>query len=463
MSQTRARRRRWTQTKRDDIGRRFLAGESLSSLAARHDATRAAIRGVLRRGGYKRPPPAPAAEPLDEAINPGAPWSPHPAQRPPQGAWATWVFLGGRGAGKTRAGAEWLAERAREPNRRLALVGPTLHDVREVMIDGVSGLRALPGRERPRYEGSRRRLRWTNGTVAYGFSAEDPDSLRGPQFHAAWADEFCAWRNIEATLSNLRFGLRLGADPKLAITTTPRPIPALRRLLAEPGVVKARLATKDNAAHLAPGFLGHLQALYAGTRLEAQEMEGLVVEADGALFRAEDLARARGGRPAKFERVVVAVDPPASAHGDACGIVAAGRRDRTGYVLADRSARGLSPAGWARRVAETAREFDADLVLAEANQGGEMVRTLLGQAYCPAQVKLVHASRSKKARAEPVAALYEQGRVVHCGAFPALEEEMMALGSEAPGAKSPDRADALVWGLTHLLLAGKTQPRLRAL
>ncbi|EGF95357.1 terminase GTA [Brevundimonas diminuta ATCC 11568] len=234
-------------------------------------------------------------------------------------------------------------------------------------------------------------------------------------------------------------------------------------MLAEPGVVKARLATKDNADNLAPGFLGHLQALYAGTRLEAQEMEGLVVEADGALFRAEDLARARGSRPARFERVVVAVDPPASAHGDACGIVAAGRRDRTGYVLADRSARGLSPAGWARRAAETAREFDADLVLAEANQGGEMVRTLLGQANCPAQVKLVHASRSKKARAEPVAALYEQGQVVHCGAFPALEEEMMALGSEAPGAKSPDRADALVWALTHLLLAGKTQPRLRAL
>uniref|UniRef100_A0A0N4ZLY2 FAD_binding_3 domain-containing protein n=1 Tax=Parastrongyloides trichosuri TaxID=131310 RepID=A0A0N4ZLY2_PARTI len=174
-------------------------------------------------------------------------------------------------------------------DRTFALVGPALHDVREVMVEGPSGLKAqAPGDNRPRWEAGRRRL---------------------------------------ATLSNLRFGLRLGADPKLAITTTPRPIPALRRLLAEPGVVKARLATKDNAAHLAPGFLGHLQALYAGTRLEAQEMEGLVVEADGALFRVEDLARARGGRPAKFERVVVAVDPPASAHGDACGIVVAGRKD----------------------------------------------------------------------------------------------------------------------------------------
>ncbi len=376
--------------------------------------------------------------------------------------WRTWVLLGGRGSGKTFAGGFWLNELARGKDLTFALVGPALHDVREVMVEGPSGLKAQAARDnRPRWEAGRRRLIWPSGSAAYAFSAEDPDSLRGPQFHAAWADEFCAWRHPETTLSNLRFGLRLGADPKLAITTTPRPIAALRRLLAEPGVVKARLATAANADNLAPGFLSHLKALYAGTRLEAQEMEGLIVEAGGALFGAEDLARARGSRPAKFERV--AVDPPASAHGDACGIVVAGRKDKTGYVLADRSARGLSPAGWAQRVAETAKEFDADLVLAEANQGGEMVRTLLGQAGCEVQIKLVHASRSKKARAEPVAALYEQGRVVHCGAFPALEEEMMALGSEAAGAKSPDRADALVWALTHLLLAGKTQPRLRAL
>lgn len=380
------------------------------------------------------------------------------------GDWRTWVLLGGRGSGKTFAGGFWMNELAREKDLTFALVGPALHDVREVMVEGPSGLKAQAASDnRPRWEAGRRRLIWPSGSAAYAFSAEDPDSLRGPQFHGAWADEFCAWRHPETTLSNLRFGLRLGDDPKLAITTTPRPIAALRRLLAEPGVVKARLATAANAGNLSPGFLSHLKALYAGTRLEAQEMEGLIVEADGALFRAEDLARARGSRPAKFERVVVAVDPPASAHGDACGIVVAGRKDKVGYVLADRSARGLSPAGWAQRVAETAREFGADLVLAEANQGGEMVRTLLGQADCEVQIKLVHASRSKKARAEPVAALYEQGRVVHCGAFPALEEEMMALGSEAAGGKSPDRADALVWALTHLLLAGKTQPRLRAL
>lgn len=191
-------------------------------------------------------------------------------------------------------------------------------------------------------------------------------------------------------------------------------------------------------------------------------MEGLIVEADGALFRAEDLGRARGNVPVRLERVVVAVDPPVTATGDACGIVVCGRWDGRAYVLADRTVRGMSPAGWAKVVAGVAAEFEAQQVIAEANQGGEMVRTLLAQAECPVAIKLVHASRSKKARAEPVAALYEQGRVVHCGAFAALEEELMAMGSEHMG-HSPDRADALVWAVTHLLLAGRSMPRLRSL
>ena len=377
--------------------------------------------------------------------------------------WRTWVLLGGRGSGKTFAGAYWISELAKQDNLNIALVGSALHDVREVMVEGPSGLRAQgTAGHRPRWEAGRRRLVWPSGSAAYGFSAEDPDSLRGPQFHLAWADEFCAWRNVEATLSNLRFGLRLGDDPKLIVTTTPRPMPSLRRLLAEPGVVSARMATMENQANLAPGFMDHLRALYAGTRLEAQEMEGLVVEADGALFRVEDLKRARGHRPVRLEKIVVAVDPPASAHGDACGIVVVGRRDGVAYVLADRSKGGLSPAGWARRVAQTVAEFEAQQVVAEANQGGEMVRTLLGQAGCEVDIKMVHATRSKKARAEPVAALYEQGRVVHCGAFAALEEEMMALGSEAVGGRSPDRADALVWAVTWLLLGRALgRPRMR--
>ena len=378
--------------------------------------------------------------------------------------WRTWVLLGGRGAGKTFAGAWWINNLAEVEDRRFALVGPTLHDVREVMVEGPSGLKALPERsKRPRWEAGRRRLVWPNGSEAHAFSAEDPDSLRGPQFHHAWADEFCAWRRPDAVLTNLRLGLRLGVDPRLVVTTTPRPIPALRRLLAEANLVIDRAGTQANADHLSPGFLAHLKTLYAGTRLEAQELEGLVVEAEGALFRAEDLARARGNRPATLERIVVAVDPPASAGGDACGIVVVGRRDGRAYVLADRSKAGESPQGWATRVAEVAREFGAREIVAERNQGGEMVRTVLAHGGCEVPIKLVHASRGKAARAEPVAALYEQGRVVHCGAFPALEEELMALGSVEGGGRSPDRADALVWAVTHLLPAPRAGPRVRAL
>lgn len=199
-----------------------------------------------------------------------------------------------------------------------------------------------------------------------------------------------------------------------------------------------------------------------GTRLEAQELEGLVVEGEGALFRIEDLKRARGARPAELDRVVVAVDPSATASGDACGIVVAARREERAFVLADRTVQGLSPGGWAEAVTAAVEAFGAHEVTAEANQGGEMVRTVLVQAGCPAPVKLVHASRSKAARAEPVALLYEQGRVVHCGDFPALEEEMLGLGCE--GGKSPDRADALVWAITRLMLqARKAGPRMRAL
>jgi phage terminase large subunit-like protein len=247
------------------------------------------------------------------------------------------------------------------------------------------------------------------------------------------------------------------------VTTTPRPIPALRRLLAEAGVAIDRAATQANAAHLSPGFLAHLRALYGGTRLEAQELEGLVVESGGALFRAEDLARARGSRPATLERIVVAVDPPASAGGDACGIVVVGRREGRAYVLGDRSKAGESPQGWAAIVAQAARDFGADEIVAEKNQGGEMVRTVLAHGGCETAIRLVHASRGKAARAEPVAALYEQGRVIHCGAFPALEEELMALGAAEGGQRSPDRADALVWAVTHLLPAPGAGPRVRLL
>lgn len=383
-------------------------------------------------------------------------------QQPEHVDWSTWLMLGGRGAGKTFAGARWMTWNALAyPS--LALVGATLHDVREVMIDGPSGLRAMSGpRFRPRWETSRKRLVWPNGAVAHAFSAEDPDSLRGPQFHAAWADEFCAWPKPDQTLAMLRFGLRLGEDPRLVVTTTPRPIRALKTLIAQPGVEVTRAGTAANADNLAPAFLSTLQGLYGGTRLAAQELDGLIVEDEGGLFRAEDLARCRGALPARFDRVVVAVDPPATATGDACGIVVVGRLDGRAFVLADRSAKGLSPDGWARRAVAAAHDFAAHALVAEANQGGDMVRAVLAQADPPCAVKLVRASIGKRARAEPVAALYEQGRVIHCGPFPALEEELMALGTGDLG-HSPDRADALVWAVSELMLGVGRTPRLRAL
>ena len=466
------------------------------------------------------PEPEPAAPPLDL----------RPAQRPPEATaggepWRTWLFLGGRGAGKTQAGAEWLADQAEAlgPGGRLALIGPTLHDVREVMIEGVSGLRSLPrwtAKTRPVFESSRRRLKFPNGCVAYAFSAEDPDSLRGPQFSAAWADEFCAWRATGArgaaeTLALLRMGLRLplaDAHPRLLVTTTPKPTRALVRLKDEAGCAITHAGTADNAAHLAPGFVEGLRDLYGGTRREAQELEGKIVELDGALFTAEMMARARspsplwggmsarsddrvgkgdaagvdraaaphpsgamrrppspGGEGEGFERVVVAIDPPATASGDACGIVAAGSRLRAdgvreAVVLADRSAHGLSPEEWARRAVALAREVKATCIVAEVNQGGDMVASVLKAVDRPLPLRAVRATRGKVLRAEPVAALYEQGRVKHAGLFEALEEELMMLGSDL-GEGSMDRADALVWAVTDLLIdrPGERGPRVRVL
>ena len=411
-----------------------------------------------------------ASEALSYPIEQGARWDwaatlyePRHTQLPPPSDWRTWLFLGGRGAGKTFAGAWWLTQQALR-GERLALIGPTLHDVREVMVEGPSGLKAVVGRAfRPRWQPSRRRLVWPNGAMAYAFSAEDPESLRGPQFHAAWADEFCAWPKAAETLAMLRFGLRLGDDPRLAVTTTPKPMAALRNLIAEPGTARGHAPTTDNAENLSPAFVDSLTALYGGTRLAAQELEGLIVEdLDGALWRAEDLARCRGSKPATFDKVVVSVDPPATERGDACGIVVAGRFEGRGYVLADLTVRRVSPNAWAERAIAAARDFDADLIVAEANQGGDMVRTTLATRDPPCAVKLVKASVGKRARAEPVAALYEQGRIVHCAAFPALEEELMALGSDHLS-HSPDRADALVWAFTELMLGQGRTPKLRVL
>lgn len=388
-------------------------------------------------------------------------------QLPPPGPWRSWVFLGGRGAGKTRAGAEWIGERARSRTGRIALIGPTLHDVREVMIEGNSGLRALQ-RGRPIYEPSRRRLSWPNGAQALCFSAEDPESLRGPQFDTAWADELCYWRYPEETLSALQHGLRLGAKPQLMVTTTPRPTGALRMLLAAADTVQTNATTWHNYANLADDFIKAQNERWDGTARRRQELFGdLIEDVEGALWRRADIEALRGGDDGGWDRIVVAVDPPAGVGAGAatCGIIAAaargeGRR-REALVLADASVQGAAPQDWAGRVAALARSVAAHAIVAEANNGGEMVRAVLKAAAPDMCVRLVRASEGKRARAEPIAALYAQQRVRHAACFPALEDEMCRFGAE--GFKgSPDRVDALVWALTDLLMGG-AQPRLRML
>lgn len=386
-------------------------------------------------------------------------------QLPPDGDWRAWLFLGGRGAGKTRAGAEWVSQLARTgAARRIALIGPTFHDVREVMIEGHSGLRS--GVDRPAYEASRRRLIWPNGAQAFAFSAEDPESLRGPQFDAAWCDELCYWARPDEVMSTLQHALRLGEHPRLLVTTTPRPLPALKKLMDAPDTVVSTAPTWNNARHLAPGFIAALRERWTGSVKQRQELLGELIEDPvGALWTRLMLDEACGRFDGDwdFERVVVAVDPPVSVgeDADACGIVAAGLRGGKACVLGDSSVQGLGPAEWAARVATLADSVNADCIVAEANNGGELVRAMLALAAPRAPIRLVHASRGKRTRAEPVAMLYAQGRVAHAARFGDLEDEMCRFG--APGfTQSPDRLDALVWALTDLMLA-RSDPRLRTL
>jgi phage terminase large subunit-like protein len=321
---------------------------------------------------------------------------------------------------------------------------------------------------RPAYEPSRRRLVWPNGAQAFAFSAEEPDGLRGPQFDAAWGDEFCAWPRPNDVLGVLRPALRLGDDPRFVVTTTPRPGRALSDLCAAQGSVVTRARTADNAENLAPGFVEAMHALYGGSRFGRQELDGEIIgERDGALWTRDLLRRAQGQRPAALDEIVVAVDPPASSgpRADACGIVVAGSLGigpaRVGVVLADVSVQGLSPLGWAKAACAAARRYGAHRIVAEANQGGEMGRTTLEIAGAGVPVRRVRAVKAKAARAEPIAALYERGRVVHAERFDELEDEMCAFTGD-PAGKSPDRLDALVWALGDLLL-GRAAPSIRTL
>lgn len=393
-----------------------------------------------------------------------------PAQLPPAGSWRVWLILAGRGFGKTRSGAEWVRMLAeRQPGARIALVGASHAEARAVMVEGESGLLAVCGPDAGvEWEPSLRRLRWPGGARAFLYSAAEPEALRGAQHHAAWADEIAKWPYGEETWSNLEMGLRLGTAPRIVATTTPRPVPLLRRLLGARGVAVTRGRTEDNRAWLPDAFLEAMRDTYGGTRLGRQELDGeLIEEAAGALWPRALIEACRVRAVPAVERVVVAVDPPAGIGGDACGIVVAALgADGKGYVLADATLSGAGPEGWARAVARAAEAHGADKVVAEANNGGAMVESVLRAAEASLPLRLVHASRGKAARAEPVAALYAAGRVFHAGAFPDLEDQMAGLiaggGYEGPG-RSPDRADALVWALTELMLARRGAPALRML
>jgi phage terminase large subunit-like protein len=390
--------------------------------------------------------------------------------------WSTWLIIGGRGSGKTRAGAEWVKRLAGGTTpltgaqvERIALIGQTEHDVREVMIEGVSGLLSVHDPDlRPTWIASRRRLEWKNGAVAEAFSAEEPESLRGPQFGAAWADELAKWRHADATFDMLQFGLRVGDRPRQVITTTPRPIPLLKRLLKDKRTLVTHAPTRANAPHLSPTFLDNVLARYAGTRLGRQELEGeMIDDRPDALWSRATIETCRVAAAPPLMRTVVAVDPPASAGkgADACGLVAAGRaEDGRYYVLADETVSGLTPAAWAARAIALWRRLDADALVAEVNQGGDMVRAVIAQADADVPVTAVRARHGKWLRAEPVALLYEQGKVRHVGTLPALEDEMCDFAQDGlSSGRSPDRVDALVWALTALSFGARPGPRIRSL
>ncbi|WP_423141029.1 DNA-packaging protein [Parablastomonas sp. CN1-191] len=403
-------------------------------------------------------------------------------QLPPGGPWRVWLICAGRGFGKTRAGAEWVRDVARQdPEARIALVGASLGEVRSVMVEGESGvLAASPGALAPEFEPSLKRLLWPNGAQAFLYSAGEPESLRGPQHSHAWCDEIAKWDNAGgraiAAWDNLQLGMRLGDHPRVLATSTPRRVPLMTRLMAEArggAVVVARGRTADNAGVLPTTYYEAMLDQFGGSSLGRQELDGeLLGEVDGALWSRALIERCRAAvLPQERVRTVIGVDPPAGgasgSGGDACGIVVAALlADGSAAVLADASVERAGPEQWARAVADAAAAWDADRVIAEANQGGKMVEAVLRAADAALPITLVHASTGKVARAEPVAALYQSGKVRHAGLFAALEDEMCGLMTggryEGPG-RSPDRADALVWALTELCLQRRARPRVLAM
>lgn len=380
-----------------------------------------------------------------------------PNQLAPSGTWRVWLLLAGRGFGKSRSGAEWVNEKAMHAPVRIALIAETAADARDVMVEGNSGILscAKPG-EKPLYEPSKRRLTWPNGTTATTYSGDAPDQLRGPQHHYAWADETAKWKYADEAWDMMEFGLRLGKQPQVVCTTTPRPIPLIRELIRaslEPqaDVIVTRGQTYENLPNLAEGFINRVIRKYEGTRLGRQELHAeLLDDTPGALWTRDILESTRVSHYPALRRIVVGVDPAAGAVTEN-GIVAAGLgSDGHGYVLDDVSLAGL-PDAWAKQVLAVHHKVNGDRIIAESNNGGEMVRFTLQTVERNAPVLLIHASRGKQARAEPVAALYEQGRVHHVGMFAAMEDELCSW-VPGEGHPSPNRLDAMVWALTELMI-----------
>ena len=376
----------------------------------------------------------------------------HDGQGAPAGPWATWTIMAGRGFGKTRAGAEWVSELARRhPDARIALVGATIEDAVKVMVLGRSGLRAVARTgEEVRFNKSAGEVRFSSGATAFLYSGACPEKLRGPEHHFAWCDEIAKWRSAEETWDNLQLGMRLGAAPRTLVTTTPKAVAMVRRLAETSVVTRGRTADNLNLPSI---YVERMEAAYRGTRKGREELDGeLIEDVEGALWTRGLVERCRvaplrlgGGE--RFARIVIGVDPPGSAQGDACGIVACGLgHEGIGYVLGDHSERGLSPEGWAAKVAAAAEHWGADCVIVEKNQGGDMVRSVLAAADVGLPVRPVHARFGKGDRAEPVAMLFESGRARFAGAFPELEDELCAMtrgGGFAGGGDfakgSPDR------------------------
>jgi phage terminase large subunit-like protein len=380
----------------------------------------------------------------------------HPGQIPPDDrAWFCYLMRSGRGGGKTRAGAEWVLKRVRQGYRSIALIGANAADVRDIMIElGESSIMKIArSEERPEYEPSKRRLTFPNGAVAVAFSDEEPDQLRGPQHDSAWVDELAKYKHPQETWDNLIMGLRLGKNPQVFVTTTPRPIPLIKALLKSPDTIDIRFSTFDNADNLSPQFLAKVREKYEGTRLGRQELHGEILDDNpGALWTRDLIENLRVNGTPQLVRVVVGVDPAVSSGEESSetGIIAAGvAADGHYYVLDDVSLQG-SPLDWARAVVRVHHLRKGDRVIGETNNGGDLVEANLRRVDPAIPYKAVHASRGKAIRAEPIAALYEQGKVHHVGGFPELEDQMVEWGPNDPKQKSPDRMDALVWALTEL-------------